>query len=245
MYSSLLVSLALAQIVRGGQHALSLDLPEHFCSIPEKEILRTLSPKIKTQTHSVEGCSHHQQQHVSPKSMHSPWTEQVKCIPGENSTSTSYVYSSREFANGRGISFFTTPSIADKVVALPAFADTENRLFDKVNNFSESPWEVKVIPGRGRGIFATRTLQRGDQILADTPVGVYHMDALASDYELGYTHLHHAFDRLPKATQQLFLDTMVASGGDPIMERININAFAGEFEGSPHFLMYPETAVCR
>jgi hypothetical protein len=36
---------------------------------------------------------------------------------------------------------------------------------------------------------------------------------------------------------------MAGSQGDPIMERINTNAFAGEFEGAPHFLMYPETAV--
>jgi hypothetical protein len=37
--------------------------------------------------------------------------------------------------------------------------------------------------------------------------------------------------------------TAAHSQGDPLMERINTNAFAGDFEGAPHFLMYPETAV--
>jgi len=35
---------------------------------------------------------------------------------------------------------------------------------------------------------------------------------------------------------------MAFAPGDPIMERINTNAFSGEFEGENHFLMYPETA---
>jgi len=33
------------------------------------------------------------------------------------------------------------------------------------------------------------------------------------------------------------------AAGDEIMERINTNAFAGEFEGEPHFMLYPETAL--
>ncbi|PSS07150.1 hypothetical protein M430DRAFT_110591 [Amorphotheca resinae ATCC 22711] len=170
----------------------------------------------------------------------SPWTEMPKCIPKENSTLTYCVYTSDVFANGRGISFFTTPSVAERVAALPAF--TRKDLYDKVNIFDDPPWEIKVIPGRGRGLFATRTLYRGDRIVAATPVGVYLSDALVPDFKLGYIYLHTAFIHLPKPTQQLFLSAMAGSEGDPIMERVNTNAFSGDFEGEPHFLMYPETA---
>ena len=43
----------------------------------------------------------------------------------------------------------------------------------------------------------------------------------------------------------MFLRTSKGSNeeGDLVMERVNTNAFAGEFEGMPHFLLYPETAV--
>jgi hypothetical protein len=79
--------------------------------------------------------------------------------------------------------------------------------------------------------------------VATTPVGVYLSDALARNFVLGYIYLHTAFIHLPKPTQQLFLSTMAAWEGDPIMGRANTNAFSGDFEGAPHFLMYPETAV--
>jgi hypothetical protein len=236
MYSSLVALLAvLTHIVQAGQG--------DSCNIPEKEVLFTLSPKFREHIHDSESCGHHQQQRVSASTTPPPWTKPIKCIPKENSTNTYCVYSNGEFANGRGISFFTTPSIADRVITLPAFANTKKRLYDKVNKFDDPPWEVKVIPGRGKGLFATRTLHRGDQIVADTPIGVYLADALVPDHKLGYIYLHTAFMHLPKPSQQLFLGTMAASDGDPIMERINTNAFAGDFEGSPHFLMYPETAV--
>lgn len=238
MYFSILFSLALTQITQASQHPFKGD----SCSIPEKEVLLTLAPKITEHIHSSESCKHHQQLD-SASTEFSPWTEQIQCIPKENSTGTYCVHSSEDFANGRGISFFTTPSIADRVITLPAFTNAKKSLYDKVNKFNNPPWEVKVIPGRGKGLFATRTLHRGDQIVADTPVGVYHTDALQYDHRLGYVYLHTSFMHLPKATQQLFLGTMAASEGDPIMERINTNAFAGDFEGSPHFLMYPETAL--
>jgi len=110
------------------------------------------------------------------------------------------------------------------------------------NKFDGVPWEVRTIPGRGKGLFATETLHRGDKILADTPMGVYLSDALEQDYKLDYIYLHTAFLQLPEASQDIFLNAMTREG-DPIMERVNINAFAGEFEGAQHFLLYPETAV--
>lgn len=78
--------------------------------------------------------------------------------------------------------------------------------------------------------------------MATTPVGVYHSDAIMHDLPLGYAYLHTAFNQLPKPTQQLFLESMTFADGDSIMERVNTNAFLGEFEGANHFLMYPEVA---
>lgn len=98
--------------------------------------------------------------------------------------------------------------------------------------------------GRGNGIFATRELHRGDLVLADLPVGVYHSDTFRLDYERDYEFLHVAFDQLPESTRETFMEMAAHYDGDDIMERINTNGFHGMFEGAPHFLLYPETAVC-
>jgi hypothetical protein len=65
---------------------------------------------------------------------------------------------------------------------------------------------------------------------------------LLHDFPLRYIYLHTAFIQLPKPTRKLFLDTMAFADGDPIMERINTDAFSKVFEEASHFLMYPETA---
>lgn len=80
-------------------------------------------------------------------------------------------------------------------------------------------------------------------ILANTPLGVYQSDAFFPDYELGYQYLRNSFEQLPEASKEVFLRMAMHGQGDKVMERINTNAFAGDFEGKPHFLLYPETAV--
>jgi hypothetical protein len=225
--------LSLAFVAQAGQHPLNFDLRGDFCSVTEKDNLLLLSQLREHQDH--QHCSPDSYTKLAPANL---WTEEVKCIP--NITESYCVYTNDNFANGRGISFFTTPAIAERVASLPAF--TRKRLYDNVNVFDNPPWEIKYIPGRGNGLFATRTLHRGDPIVADTPVGVYHSDAFPHDFPLGYIYLHTAFIQLPKPSQKLFLETMAFAEGDPIMERINTNAFSGEFEGASHFLMYPETA---
>ncbi|TVY31706.1 SET domain-containing protein [Lachnellula subtilissima] len=185
-------------------------------------------------------CSHHDHAVRVPKP--TPWSREPQCLTEKRTNESYCVYTNERFANGRGISFFTTPSIAEKVIHLPAFTDP--KLHNHVNKFDDDPpWEMRNVPGRGNGLFATRTLHRGDLILANTPMGVYQSDAFFPDYELGYKNLRKTFDQLPKSSQEIFLRMATHSPGDAVMERINTNAFAGDFEGAPHFLLYPETAL--
>jgi hypothetical protein len=174
-------------------------------------------------------------------SVSGPWTYEPECIHSDDYSEEYCVYTDKNFARGRGISFFTSREIAAKVVELSAF--TNKTVHDHVNKFEDAPWEVRNVPGRGNGLFATRTLHRGDLIIADTPVAVLQSDAFFLDYPIGYRYLHMAFDRLSDTTKEIVMQTAAHSPGDPYMERINTNAFAGDFEGAPHFLLYPETAV--
>lgn len=194
--------------------------------------------KLATEHVHSDSCIHSQDKPVIQSDL---WDEPVKCIPKANSTETYCVYTDTRFAKGRGISFFTTPSIAESISGLPAF--TKKNAHKHANKLSEQ-WEVRDIEGRGRGVVATEKLHRGDKIMASTPLGVYHTDALQTDSKLDYIYLHTAFIQLPKESQEVYLSSMTGdSAGDPIMERLNVNAHTSDFEGAPHFLMYPEIAV--
>jgi len=228
----------IAGLARAGQYPLGVELRPDSCSRSENDALIKLLREPRGTHYALETCG---LENADKASFPGPWTLAPKCIPKQNSSSTYCVFTDDRFANGRGISFLTSPTIAEKIATLPAF--TQKNLYNNVNQFDDPPWEIKVIPGRGKGLFAIRTLQRGDEIVSSTPVGAFQSDALMPDYALDYIYLHTAFVHLPKATQQLFMSTMAGSPGDPIMERLNTNAFSGEFEDSPHFLMYPETAV--
>jgi hypothetical protein len=109
MYFSLLATLSLVYTARAGQYPFGLEIQGDSCSIPENEVLVALSPELREHIQDSKSCSHHQQQ-VPSSTISTPWTEQIKCIPKENSTSTYCIYTDDKFANGRGISFFTTPS---------------------------------------------------------------------------------------------------------------------------------------
>jgi hypothetical protein len=227
--SLLAVSLSLFSSANAGEYLVDFKFQGNVCSIAEESAFPN-----STAPQTLEDYGN--RIHVS-----NPWTREPKCITDKDIKETFCVYTSGRFANGRGISFFTTPSIAKRVEELPAFK--EQGIYEKANVFDDPPWEIRNIPGRGNGLFATRTLHRGDEIIVDTPVGVFQSDAFFADYGIGYKYLHIAFDQLPKKTRDIFMRTAAHSQGDPLMERINTNAFAGDFEGAPHFLMYPETAV--
>ena len=212
-----------------GQHLIDFQVQGDICTIPQELAFPNL---IVPQVLGNQSCTHHNEIKISS----GPWTREPQCLE-----QTFCVYTNENFANGRGISFFTTPAIAKHIQALPAF--TKGNIHDKANIFDNPPWEIRNVPGRGNGLFATRTLYRGDEILVDTPVGVFQSDAFFLDYQIDYKYLQKAFDQLPRKTQDIFMQTAAHSQGHPVMERINTNAFAGDFEGAPHFLMYPETAV--
>ena len=240
MYSSLLAtSVCLICLTRAGQLPFDFGFKANFCGIAEQDKFLEVTPPqdILDEIYDFDAPN----LEYDPTSLPGPWTRESKCIADGNTNDTYCIYTSDKFANGRGISFFTAPSIAQRIEALPAL--TQEGVHDAANVFEDAPWDIKTIPGRGNGLFANRRLRRGDKILADTPVGVYQSDAFFPDYTQGYPYLRAAFEQLPEPTRELVLGMATHNEGDPIMERVNTNAFAGEFEGAAHFLLYPETGV--
>ncbi|KAL5323991.1 hypothetical protein ACEPPN_008534 [Leptodophora sp. 'Broadleaf-Isolate-01'] len=246
MRSSILAaSLSLLSSSYAGQ-PLNYLFQGDFCSISEKCTYPNFTnseplPEPHQQQIIQEQPPQQEKPEPEPENKYHPWTEEPQCITDKETSEEFCVYTNANFASGRGISFFTSTKIAARVISLPAF--TQPELHKHVNNFTNPPWEVRNVADRGNGLFAIRTLHRGDEIVSDTPVGVYQSDAFFPDWPMGYKYLHKAFQQLPKATREIFVKMAAHNPGDPIMERVNTNAFAGEFEGAPHFLLYPETAL--
>ena len=244
MYLPLLsTSLFFLSYARAGP-ALDIQYQANFCNAPEKSIFPNSSVARIEEEHQHSGsCNQHEpaNEHIVRTSSYTPWTHKRQCLEDEENYQEYCVYTNANFANGRGISFFTSREIAKRVESLPAFL--QQGIHDNANQFDDPSWEIRNIPGRGNGLFATRTLYRGDEIIVATPVGVYHSQAFSADRLTGYQYLRKTFDQIPNATREVILRTAVNEPGDPVMERINTNAFLGDFEGAPHFLLYPETAV--
>lgn len=250
--SSFLPSISLlCSVARAGEHYIPFPVQANTCSIAEGTELPNATfhqvPEYAEIAHShvhTSDCNHdidldslfEDYEEPAPN----PWTREPECLTDESTQIKYCVHTNASFADGRGISIFTSPDIAAKINALPAFTSP---LPAHVNKYDNAPFNIVNVPGRGNGLFAARTIERGELILADTPVGLYQSDALMKDWEGGYTFLKKTFDWMPEKTKKLFEGLSMHKEGDEVMERINTNSFHGEFGGEPAFMVYPETAV--
>lgn len=166
-----------------------------------------------------------------PINNHPIWSRTPTCIKHVDHSSTFCVYTSDTFASGRGISLFTTPEDAQRLVDLPAFV-TPEEILRSANNDTDPPFEAKALPGRGIGLIANRELRRGDIIFSHTPVLVVSEDV----FEVFHEHesdrdifLNEAVERLPTSSRDSFMALHGHFGGDHVMDAINTNSFAVNF----------------
>ena len=174
-----------------------------------------------------------------------PWTHDPKCTEKLEHGRSYCVYTSDTFANGRGISIFTTPRAAKQIAALAAF--NVPGALDDVKELQDVPWHTEVIPGRGIGMIADRELARGDRLTAYTPLLLMHeqLEAFVSRAELEQ-FLQIAVDQLPADSRRMLLSLQGSEDGgeSTIKDIVATNSF--EFlvgkDQQPHFFVYPETS---
>ncbi|TLS21165.1 uncharacterized protein PpBr36_10476 [Pyricularia pennisetigena] len=121
--------------------------------------------------------------HVTDES--SPWTSISNCARNGTGPIEFCVFYAGGFANNRGVSIITSPERAKSIAKLPAFTNPEltahtNKDLD--HNY-DPVYKSVMIPGKGVGLVAAKTLYRGDRIMSSTP-------AIVIDY--GF------FDTMPK-----------------------------------------------
>lgn len=156
------------------------------------------------------------------------------------------VYTTRDFAHNRGISLWTTPEHSEEFLKLPAF--THPDLLRGVNEEPNPPYESRQLPGRGVGLIANRTLQKGDHIFSMTPVIMIEesiFEVFAKSDRLPFAR--RAVERLPEQSKKKFMDLCGHFGGDPVEDIINTNSFAVDMwdddEETAFNVVFPEISV--
>ncbi|KAK3388099.1 hypothetical protein B0T20DRAFT_109278 [Sordaria brevicollis] len=141
---------------------------------------------------------------------------------------------------------FANPTMGDGLVLIstPANVDILNSFSPLIKSNSQSPpFEVREIPGKGIGLFANRTIQRGEIVMQYTPTLIVqfgpHIDLPSSDRESFYQD---AVTHLPSPRRDAFM----AQFGKDIFTKIDRNAFRmfinGQNPYSGHLGAFPEVA---
>lgn len=177
----------------------------------------------------------------SPVAYFHPWSYQPVCTQVlESIGSELCVYTNSTFSNGRGISIFTLPKIAEHFAKLLPFQDPT--ALDGINSRGGS-WYTEELPGKGTGLIADRILERGDLITAYTPVLLVYMDKVLStrDREI---FLRIAIDQLPSASREAYLSLSTIYGNPTVIAQdvLKANNFEIQVRREMHLAVFPETS---
>jgi hypothetical protein len=185
-----------------------------------------------------------------------PWTHNPTCLYARlpstfNTNNTSAkkerekeifcVYTNSLFANGRGISFITTPEVATHFTADSfSHADQEER--------GGGLWETRETTDRGIGSFTKeKRVEAGESFMVKHPVLLISRDLLHADArEERHVLLERAMKQLPTKTERVVRGLAKSRGGDELDDVVQTNAVGmriGPGEGSGHLGVVPEVAV--
>ncbi|KAF2727663.1 SET domain-containing protein [Polyplosphaeria fusca] len=171
------------------------------------------------------------------------WTHQPICTPTLASLSSKLcVYTNASFSNGRGISIFTTPSLAEEFANLPAFRDPK-ALGGKAVNVNSRAWYTDQLPGKGVGMLASKNLKFHDRVTAYTPALIAHLeDELSTAEREKFFRI--AVYQLPDATREAYLQLAYVYGHKAIrvQDIVKANTFQLNVGGQNHLAVFPETS---
>jgi hypothetical protein len=183
------------------------------------------------------------------------WSSQPECAMDLNNAEAYCAFTSRSFANGRGISIVTTPGQMSEILELPAFVDHSIHVKLDVNDYSSPAFAAHEIPNHGIGLIANRTIARGETLMTFTPAFLITDDVYTEVNESERHRLQrHAFDQLPEPLRSTAYGLAVQGQDiDRIDDILDTNSF-GLYINTPsseednwlqtgYRLVFPEIAV--
>jgi hypothetical protein len=158
-----------------------------------------------------------------------PWSHNGRCMaapaddPNGNAGKPFCLYTSASFAGRRGISIVTSPERAAALAKRMAFSASPRRTSPAPSyDAADPPFAALPVPGKGIGVVATRHIQHGEIIMANTPALLVDYAAIdAFGDGLAYDFLFPAVTNLPKAHQEAYLNLSYHVEADDLPHRIN------------------------
>ena len=170
---------------------------------------------------------------VLPSFNASPKTTELRASKKGEKKETFCVYTSTHFANGRGISMVTTPAVATSYVLESFSRDFQDDA--ALRNGGQMAYETKGTAGKGTGLFATRIIKAGDEIMEKHPTLLIHRALIAEGLlkeRVGLLRI--AIRQLPEETAKRFRALAKSRGGDEIDDIVATNGMGirlGEGQG--------------
>jgi hypothetical protein len=168
-----------------------------------------------------------------------PWTHAPSCteiLPKAGDKLC--IYSNASFSNGRGISIFTTPSIADAFLALPPLSSAVPEL-----NPRTGAWHTAPLEGKGIGMLASMGLSRGDIISSNSPLLLVYPENDLSTAERE-EFLKIAVEQMPEESKKAYYELSGIYGDERmrVQDRLKANAFEMQVGGVMHLALFPEAS---
>ncbi|KAI1146977.1 hypothetical protein F4825DRAFT_471951 [Nemania diffusa] len=146
------------------------------------------------------------------------------------------VYTNKDFL-GQGISLVTTAPNRDRTAQL--------QLSETISRRDDSKTRIVEIPARGKGLVATRTIHKGERIMAARPALLVHRDAFMELPLVDiYSLMEMAVNSLPKSRRDGYLAQAGTMGGHKITDILFTNSFQIALGGHDgfHYANFPK---CR
>ncbi|KAK4038063.1 SET domain-containing protein 5 [Parachaetomium inaequale] len=160
----------------------------------------------------------------------------------EHSTDTTakYCANTNSRHGPRGWSIITTPeTAANSVSFLNQHLNTS-----RYASLRDTPYKLIDVPGKGKGLVATRPIKQYEEILLDyATLLVDIMFTTKVSAFLGYRLLHAAVDRLSDPASVLELGQSNGYARDSVENILRTNAFGTLLGGVPHIGLYPMVSV--
>lgn len=156
---------------------------------------------------------------VTPPFEHPVWSHKPVCVSGKEKKDYC-THSTAGIRGGHGLSLIATPRAADRISA--ALLSQMNKL-----SHSRDGLEVRVVPGKGKGLFTTKSIKKGEIILLD-PARV-----IASSFfprqvsrSQGRRLFSSAIEHLPREDREAVAALDQSLGGTQIEDIVKTNSFA-------------------
>lgn len=169
----------------------------------------------------------------------SPWTHPPECTYAADKVAKYCAYTNSRHGS-RGWSIITSPeTAADNIGFLNMPLNGSRRAGPQ-----DAPFKIVEIPGKGKGMMATRRIKRYQEILLDYATVLVDISFTSKvPAILGYRLLHAAVDRLSDPDSILGLDRSSKFARDRVENVLRTNSFHTNLGGVPHMAVYPTVSV--